>query len=91
MDRSMEMRKIKDLYVQYFFEECGAYGLDWEGYEILDKNNKVVGCIPVGRIGSPDDFEKMDDQILEQLVDSYMNYYKMIQSSDSMDGDDLPF
>lgn len=85
------MRQIRDLKVQYFYQECGAYELDWHGYEILDKDNKVVGCIPVGEIGSSDDFENMDEQRLEQLVDYYINYYKMLQSFGSMDGEELPF
>lgn len=88
------MRQIRNYYVQYFYEECGAYELDWEGYEILEKigdDYKVVGCIPAGAIGNQERFETMDEKELERLVDYFIAYCKMMQSIDSMSDEDLPF
>lgn len=76
MDRSMEMRKIKDLYVHHCFaEDVDGYYLI-EGYEILDKLGedewKQVGWINYEEIGEEDNLEKIDDLRLEQLVEKGM-------------------
>ena len=71
----MGMRKIKDLYVLPCFEDID--GLYWiKGYEILEKlGDRVwenVGWIDYEDIGDEDNLEKMEDQILEQLVENGM-------------------
>ena len=86
MDRSMGMRKIKDLYVHHCFaEDVDGYYLI-EGYEILDKLGedewKQVGWINYEEIGEEDNLEKTDDLRLEQLVEKGMYPVSLDQNDD---------
>ena len=70
------MRKINELYVLPCFEDID--GLYWiEGYKILEKlEDRVwdyVGWIDYKDIGDLDNLEKIEDQILEQLVEKGMS------------------